>query len=101
MKCAPGMASFHDINPAMVHSFFCCNATDTQVLNYYYLDTDVVESYDSGFDLPDNGQAGTVGPASQVILDMQNQEITEINKLSQKLPSLSDFLIAYATVPGK
>lgn len=57
----------------------------------------LVEKYDAGFDMPDNGQTDMAG---QAILDMQNQEISDIDQLSRKLPSGSDFLIAYATVPG-
>ena len=60
----------------------------------------IVEKFDAGFDMPDNGQTDTAGPASQAIIDAQQQGMNDINSLSRKLPSGSDFLIAYATVPG-
>ena len=58
------------------------------------------EKFDAGFDLPDNGQTDTAGPASEAILEVQQQGINDMNSLSKKLPSGSDYLIAYATVPG-
>ena len=58
------------------------------------------EKFDVGFDLPDNGQTDTAGPASEAILEVQQQGINDMNSLSKKLPSGSDYLIAYATVPG-
>ena len=63
---------------------------------YFFL-----EKFDAGFDMCDNGQTDTAGPASQAIVDIQQHGIADINSLSRKLPSGSDFLIAYATVPGK
>ena len=60
----------------------------------------LTEKFDAGFDLPDNGQADSGGPASQAIVDVQQQGINDMNNLSKKLPTGSDYLIAYATVPG-
>ena len=51
--------------------------------------------------MPDNGQTDTAGPASQAIIEAQQQGMNDMDSLSKKLPSGSDFLIAYATVPGE
>lgn len=49
--------------------------------------------------MTDNGQTDTAGP-SRVIADMQHHQASDIDQLNRKLPTGSDFLIAYATVPG-
>ncbi|KAF6024249.1 hypothetical protein EB796_017436 [Bugula neritina] len=60
------------------------------------------ESFDLGFDMPDNGETdmSAAGPASQVIAQVHQQASQDLDSMSKKLPSGSDFLIAYATVPG-
>jgi len=52
--------------------------------------------------MPDNGETdmSAAGPASQVIAQVHQQASQDIDSMSKKLPSGSDFLIAYATVPG-
>ena len=64
----------------------------------------LVEKYDSGFDFPDTGAGGGPIPTDPCYTDvlhrMQSEEAAEIDNL-RRLPTSSDFLIAYATVPGK